>query len=447
MSLPKAIALGSAASNSGKTTITLGLLRHLSQLGFSVRGAKSGPDYIDTMYHLHSCGRESVNLDAWSMGAPLIRSLAFRGVNSLTSSTAQREGDLVIIEGAMGALDGAGSTGNGSLSDLVDMLQIPLIMIVDATKSGHSCILPVLGLRTARPDINLAGFIANRVLSDRHERQIRTAASQYDLRLFGVIRNDPALVLPSRHLGLVPASEHQGISKFLNEAASSVSSSIDIQTILKTAGELSSENDNLVSTGIPPLGQHIAIARDDAFCFCYAHLLNDWRHRGAEISYFSPLANEPPSSNADAIYLPGGYPELHAPRLAAADQFIIAMKSAAQRSVLIYGECGGFMVLGQELQDKDGVSYPMIGLLSHSTSFKKPQLHLGYRRLKSANHQLLSGQFAGHEFHYSSLINKGDDNSLFLAHDADGNILEDMGGVRNSVSGSFAHLICSCESE
>ena len=427
--------------------MTLGLLRHLSRKGISVRGAKSGPDYIDPMYHLAASGRASVNLDAWAMDERLIRELAYFGDPAGDRPDEAGNGDLVIVEGAMGAIDGAGSEGLGSAADLAKALNIPVVMIVSTEKAGHSCILPVLGFQAARPDIHVAGFIANRVASDRHAEQISSAAAMHGLRLFGSLRRRSDLILPSRHLGLVPAAEHRGLEGFLDAAADAVESDLDVTAITESAWTLQSGNAMGQSSGVPPPGQRMSAARDEAFCFMYSHLLTDWRLSGAEISFFSPLADEPPRPDCDAVYLPGGYPELHAVRIAGAKQFARGMHSAARKGAVIYGECGGFMVLGQGLEDRDGNRHQMLGLLGHSSSFSDPRLHLGYRKLKAHDTAPFAGTFSGHEFHYASLNGECRDECLFSAKDADDHPLPGMGGIRGSVSGSFAHLICASASD
>ena len=190
---------------------------------------------------------------------------------------------------------------------------------------------------------------------------------------------------------------------------------------------------------IPPLGHYIAVAQDDAFSFTYPHILADWRNAGAEISTFSPLRNEAPNANADAIYLPGGYPELHAERIANSERFFGGLVSAKERGALIYGECGGYMVLGDGLVDKDGDMHKMAGLLRLETSFTRRKLHLGYRRLKSSSFPL-GNRFSAHEFHYTSaLFEEGE--PLFEAWDATGNAMGKMGLQADKVMGSYLHII------
>jgi len=191
---------------------------------------------------------------------------------------------------------------------------------------------------------------------------------------------------------------------------------------------------------LPPLGQRIAIARDEAFAFLYRHWLNDWRAAGAEISFFSPLADEAPAPDADAVFLPGGYPELHGARLAMAANFKAGLAAAAARGALVYGECGGFMVLGRTLTDRDGMRHAMAGLLPVDTSIGNPKRVLGYRRLGHASPLPWPAHLTGHEFHYSSGKADGAP-ALFAAADALGRVLPPMGAQIGKVMGSYAHVI------
>jgi cobyrinic acid a,c-diamide synthase len=193
--------------------------------------------------------------------------------------------------------------------------------------------------------------------------------------------------------------------------------------------------------GLAPLGQRIAVACDVAFAFAYPHLLADWREQGAEISFFSPLTDEEPAVDADAVYLPGGYPELYAGRIASAEKFRAAMQSAKDRGALIYGECGGYMVLGDSLIDAEGAAHRMLGLLLVTTSFQKRKLHLGYRRLQPLGDMPWQGTLSAHEFHFASILSEGDGDRLFEAEDAAGARLGPIGLRYGRVMGSFAHVI------
>lgn len=190
-----------------------------------------------------------------------------------------------------------------------------------------------------------------------------------------------------------------------------------------------------------PLGQRIAVAHDIAFSFTYPHLLDDWHDCGAEIEIFSPLADQAPSDHCDAVFLPGGYPELHAGTLAKAQTFLSGLRTAAGRGARIYGECGGYMVLGRAMIDADGHSHAMANLLDHVTSFAERQLHLGYRSLTTLQDGPWQGPLRGHEFHYSKLVEPGRDAPLFRHVDSKGENEGTAGGQRGLVMGSYMHVI------
>lgn len=416
--------IAAPTSGAGKTTVTLALLRALGKRGVEARAAKSGPDYIDPQFHAAASGAPSVNLDAWAMGPGAIRSLA-----------AGQGGELLLVEAAMGLLDGA-PDGRGSAADLAAILGAPVVMVIDAAKQARSAVLPLAGARALRPDLTIAGVILNRVGSERHARIARQAVEAEGFFVFGCIPRDAALETPSRHLGLVQAAERPDLEAFIAGAARIIAKHVDVDALMAAAGTLLSGGE---PSHIPPLGQRIAVARDEAFAFAYPHLLSGWREAGAEISLFSPLADEGPKADVDAVFLPGGYPELHAGHLAAASNFRGKVRKAAQ-GAMIYGECGGYMALGDRLVDADGASHPMLGLLPHATSFAARKLTLGYRRLMP-----LGGPFMtpinGHEFHYATIAEEGEAARLFAAVDAEGTDLGHMGLARGRVSGSFAHVI------
>ena len=429
------IVISAGASSAGKTTVTLAILRAFKNCGVRVRGAKSGPDYIDPQFHEVACGRPSVNLDAWAMNDVMLRSMALH-------ESCGGETELLVVEGAMGVLDGAGMSGEGSTAALCEALGFPVVLVVDASKQARTAVLGSLGLKVARPDLSLAGVILNNVGSPRHEAVLRNSFRSEGIPVFGSIPYDANLELPDRHLGLVPVGEHEAAERWMEYAAHIAERHIDLDKLRSIASAIWRKPNEPVSVGIDPLGQKIAVACDDAFTFAYPHLLLHWRGAGAELVFFSPLADQPPSVDADAVFLPGGYPELHAGAISSAARFRDGMRRAARRNARIYGECGGYMVLGKELQDEDGDRHEMLGFLAHRTTFKSRRLHLGYRVLKAKPDAPFSGTYSGHEFHYSQFQEPARGKPLFEASDADGNALPDLGGIDGNVSGSFAHLIC-----
>lgn len=422
--------IAAPASGSGKTVVTLGLMRALRRRGVAVAPGKAGPDYIDPAFHAAASGGSCFNFDPWAMRPDFLRSQAAR---------CSMKGTL-IIEAMMGLFDGA-ADGSGSAADLAALLSLPVVLVVDCARTSQSAAALVTGFARFRPDVRVAGVILNRVGSDRHETMLRAAMAQTEIAVLGCLRSDPALALPERHLGLVQAGEHGALEVFIEHAADAVEKGIDLDTLIQLAGQSAAASPSAAATGLLPLGQRIAVARDIAFAFSYPHLIENWRAQGAEITFFSPLADEAPHAEADAVYLPGGYPELHAGTLAAAADFHAGMLAAAERGATIYGECGGYMVLGEGLIDASGAQHGMLGLLPLVTSYAARKRHLGYRRLMSLAPDLFAGNFTAHEFHYSSVVYEGSADRLFAAEDALGEPLGSVGLRRGSIAGSYMHLI------
>lgn len=428
--LKKAIVIAAPSSGSGKTLITLALLRALKNAGHDVCSSKAGPDYIDPAFHAVASGKMSVNLDPWAMSEDRLKSLA----NG-------QDAELLIVEAMMGLFDGA-ADGNGSAADLAVTLGAPIILVVDAAKQSHSIAALVQGFANHRADVKITGVILNKVGSARHEAILRNALGAIFMPVFGVVYRDDKLVLPERHLGLVQAGEQNALEDFIDNAAQIVGSKCKLDAIVQSASPLICGN---YSGGLKPLGQRIGIAKDEAFSFAYPHLLNDWKRLGAELSFFSPLGDEAPNKDVDAIYLPGGYPELHAEKIASASKFHVGLNAAAIAGKIIYGECGGYMVLGNSIEDKMGKVHKMLGLLNLETSFAKRKLHLGYRRIEAIgdfalSHKLGNAKFAAHEFHYTIAI-KEEGDALFKAKDALGETLGNVGLQKGGVMGSYMHII------
>lgn len=422
------LVIAAPASGSGKTLVTLALLRALTRQGTKVASAKVGPDYIDPRFHEAATGHACFNLDGWAMSTSLLASLAAEIASGAV---------LTLIEGVMGLFDGP-ETGRGSTADLAEDLKLPVVLVVDCSHQAQSIAALVQGFRTHRPSLAVPAVILNRIASPRHEDILRKALSISEVTVLGAVPRDSALVLPSRHLGLVQASEHADLKAFLDRAADSVARHIEIDRLVALAQPLATVPPQ---NALPPLGQRIAIARDEAFAFLYPHLLTGWRRAGAELSFFSPLADEAPAPDADAIFLPGGYPELQAGRIANAATFRAGLRDAAADGRLIYGECGGYMVLGQALIDAEGEEHGMAGLLPVVTSFAKRKLHLGYRHLTHDGVLPFPATLRGHEFHYSIIARQETAAPLFRAEDAAGRHLGPMGQRCNRVMGSYAHVI------
>jgi len=431
----RGLIIGAPRSGSGKTSVTIGLLRALWRRGIRARGAKSGPDYIDPGFHHVATGLPGINLDSWAMSPPLLNALA---------ATAASDAELLIVESAMGLFDGIpGTPGrSGSAADLARLYGLPVLLVLDVSGQSQTAAAIAKGFATYDPDVNIAGVVLNRLGSERHRRLAGEAIEAIGLPVVGAILRDPSLMLPERHLGLVQASEHADMIVHLDRLADMAENSLDIDAIISLMKPLAPSGADFADALTPP-GQRIALASDAAFTFLYPHVAMHWRNEGAELVPFSPLADEGPREDCDVCWLSGGYPELHAGRLASARNFHAGMKEFA-RTRPVHGECGGFMALGEALEDADGATHEMLGLLGHSTSFAKRKMNLGYRQAKLRSNCPLGREgevIRGHEFHYAQIIAQGDDELLADLADGQGNPLGAAGGRRGHVTGTFFHAI------
>ena len=431
--MSRAVIVAAPGSGSGKTTLTLALLRGLRDAGVAVASAKVGPDYIDPAYHAAASGRTCHNLDTWSMSDRTLSALI---------ADLQRDASAIVVEGVMGLFDGA-PDGRGSAADLSRRTGWPVVLVVDASGMAASVAALVHGFVSYDPGVHVAGVIFNRTGSKRHGDLLRRAMRPLGIPVLGCVTRSESLELPDRHLGLVQAREHTDLEGFLAGAAEQISREVDTEALLAAAGPAYFEPP-AEGYGLPILGQRIAVARDDAFAFCYPYVLDAWRRAGCEISFFSPIDDEPPTEDADAVYLPGGYPELHAARLADAGRFKAALKRCAERGAIVYGECGGYMVLGGRLVDGDGVSHRMAGLLPVETSFESPRLNLGYREVALVGDGVFGSKgtrLRGHEFHFASVLAQSPATALFRTFNAELELLGDTGLQVGNVMGSFVHLM------
>lgn len=432
MSVP-GLMIAAPASGTGKTTVMLGLLRALTEDGVLVQPFKSGPDYIDPTFHRAACGRASFNIDSWAMERALIDAV-----------TAQAAGaDIILAEGSMGLFDGvarSGATGNGASADLARQMGWPVVLVIDASGQAQSAAAAALGFRAFDPGLRVAGVILNRVASPRHEALVRKGMEAIGMPVLGALPRRSDLALPERHLGLVQAMEHPDLSRAVDAYATFLRTHVDLAAIRALAQSAAADT---VAASLPePPAQRIAIARDAAFSFIYPHLIEGWQRAGAQILPFSPLADEAPAADADMVWLPGGYPELHAGAIAAASAFLSGLRRHAETRP-VHGECGGYMVLGEALVDQTGERHRMAGLLALETSHANRKMHLGYRHA-----QLLAPiagigagtRLRGHEFHYSTIVDQRDDP---LAHvtDANGDPVAETGSRRGQVTGTFFHMI------
>jgi cobyrinic acid a,c-diamide synthase len=366
------------ASGQGKTTVTAALARRLRRMGQRVHVFKCGPDFIDPMVLEHASRAKVHTLDLWMVGLEQSRQRLAR---------AAREADVVLVEGVMGLYDG-----DPSAADLARAFDLPVLAVIDASAMAQTAGAVVMGLRDYGP-VRMAGVVANRVASEGHARMV--AASLRDIPLLATLPKQ-ARQLPERHLGLVVPGEVDDIEAMLDDLADQLQ--LDEAAWNALAPQLPDEA--LPAEPVPPLlaGKTVAIARDAAFCFLYAANVDTLEALGARVRWFSPLADEPVPEDADAVYLPGGYPELHGETLAQAARWRTSIRAAHAAGLPILGECGGMMVLADSLVDNDGRDWPMASLFPGRVLMQPRLAGLGPQAVATQ-----AGQMRGHTFHYSRL--------------------------------------------
>lgn len=432
----RGLLIAAPRSGSGKTTITLGLQRALTRRGLNVRGLKCGPDYIDPAFHAAATGAPSANLDSYAMPDALLGQIAGEAAGAA---------DIIVAEGSMGLFDGVpGPDGHtGASADIAALLGWPVVLVIDVSGQAQSAGAVALGCMAYDKRIRVAGVILNKVASERHRRLAAAGMEKIGLPVLGALPREASLILPERHLGLVQAGETEDLHQRLDALAEAVTAAVDLDAVTAAAGATVLPASALRITPLPAPGKRLAIARDAAFSFVYPHVEAGWRAQGVELVPFSPLADEPPPEGCDACWLPGGYPELHAGRLAGAARFLDGLRDFA-RTRPIHGECGGYMVLGKRLIDADGTSHAMAGLLSVETSFARRKMNLGYRNAVLAAAGPLGpagSRLSGHEFHYATVISQGEDPPFAEVTDPHGSAPVPAGSRRGLVSGSFFHAI------
>lgn len=427
--------IAAPSSGAGKTLATLAVLRALRNRGVRAAPFKTGPDYIDPAFLAAAAGRAAVNLDPWAMRPATLAALA----HGLAA-----DADIVVGEGVMGLFDG-GPGGAGSTASLAALTGWPIVLVVDAKGMAASAGALVEGFVRHRSDVAVRGVLFNRVGSTGHARLLAEAVSHLDVAVLGTLPRDAALAMPSRHLGLVQARELASLEATVARAGALAAEHVDLDRLVALArpARWPGPGPREAAPLLPPPGQCIALADDAAFAFAYPAQIRAWRAAGASVIPFAPLADEAPDAAADAVVLPGGYPELHAGRLAANMRFLDGVRAAATRGAAVWGECGGYMALGETLIDGEGRGHAMAGLLPVVTSFAERGLHLGYRALTLAADAAVGrvgARFRGHEFHYAKLVGAGGP-PLFHARDAAGCDLGNIGTAMGRVAGSFVHLI------
>ena len=394
-----ALLLAGTHSGCGKTTVTLGLMAALKKQGLAVRPFKCGPDFIDPSLHRMVCNRPSYNLDCRMCGEDFVR-----------ASFARHSADgLAVVEGVMGLFDG----GEGSAAYLAKTLGVPVILVVDVRSQAESVAALVHGFASFDPDLPLAGLICNRVGSPRHEALIREALSRLPeaVPLLGFVPRDAQIAIPSRHLGLVMGEEKPLDRAALDRLATLLTERLDMGRLLEIA-ESAAPPDRINKSDLNPQSRsasqpvRIGVARDAAFCFYYEDNLELLQRAGAELVFFSPLADTRLPENLGGLYLGGGYPELFAEQLAANTGMRQAVRDFSEAGAPLYAECGGFMYLCARLCGQEG-DWPMTGIFPCTVGMNGRLRRLGYRELAQMRASFFGPagmRLFGHEFHYSDIV-------------------------------------------
>jgi cobyrinic acid a,c-diamide synthase len=385
------VLVAAIASGQGKTTVTAALARRFRRNGQRVRVLKCGPDFIDPMLLERASGAPVHTLDLWMVGLEQCRQRL---------AAAAREADVVLVEGVMGLYDG-----KPSAADLAREFDIPVLAVIDASAMAQTAGAVVLGLRDYGP-VRLAGAVANRVASAAHASMV--ASSLRDIPLLATLPKQQRH-LPERHLGLVPPDEVDSVDAILDELADA----LQLTDAAWDALPQQLPDAPLPVDPVPPLltGKTVAVARDAAFCFLYPANLDVLRELDAQLRFFSPLADQPVPEDADAVYLPGGYPELHGAALSQAQRWQASIRAAHAAGKPILAECGGMMAVSDAITDKDGCEWPMAGLLPGKALMQERLGGLGSQAMPTR-----AGPLRGHTFHYSCLDTAAEPAAHALKH-------------------------------
>jgi cobyrinic acid a,c-diamide synthase len=431
----RAIVIAGPASGVGKTTIALGLMAACRRRGLVVQPFKCGPDFIDAGHHTRVCDRPSRNLDGWMLSGD---------TNRAVFAAHTRTADVAIVEGVMGLFDGARNSGEGSTAAMAKLLRLPILFVVDASKMAASAAALVRGFETFDPAVRIAGVVFNQLGSAGHYGLLRDALEQSGCApAVGYLPKDGSLRIPERHLGLYTADEDVLAKPALDHLSLLMEQFVDLDRVLA----LASLEDEHQTAALPPRpagdAARIAVARDRAFCFYYEDNLDALRAAGAEIVEFSPLADRMLPEGTDALYLGGGYPELHAAELSANHSMRGAIARFVESGGPTYAECGGLMYLGRHLRLRDGEQIPMAGVLPFGTAVTDRLVRFGYTEVSFTADCWLGRRGAtarGHSFHYSQIDGAPDADCVYHARSTLSGAAGPEGFLVGNVLASYIHL-------
>jgi len=408
-------------SGCGKTTVCLGIMAYLKKKGFRVQGFKVGPDFIDPGHHRKVTGRASHNLDGWMISEDYNRRIFFKY---------SEDADIAIVEGVMGLYDGK----EASSARIAKLLNLPVILVVDASSMGESASAVVLGYKEFDPEVNIIGVIFNRIGSRRHKEIIEDAVRRLEgIEVFGFLFRKDDLFIPSRHLGLITAEETNLDTEKLSEW---IKEGLDVEKLMKRTADYrieEVEEDERIQKKVK-----VGIAKDRAFCFYYEENLRILEKSGAELIEFSPLKDER-IPDVDGIIIGGGYPEVYSKELSQNSLLMEQIKRFSEMGGPVYAECGGFMYLMESISDREGKRERMVGIFPFGCSLKKRLRELGYRKIRTRKESILgpSGTEAkGHEFHYSEITDPSGVETIYDVL----NSRKKEGFKKGNTVGSYIHL-------
>ncbi len=433
------------SSGSGKTTVTLSLLAALKKRGLTVQPFKTGPDYIDPSHHARVTGTNSYNLDTWMLSAEVNRRVLDRFA---------APADVCVVEGVMGLFDGVdGVRPDGSTGYLASQLGLPVVLVVDARSMARSAAALVKGFTDFDPSLNFAGVIWNRVGSPTHRRILDEAlAACGGPRVLGAYGREEGISMPERHLGLVTPEEMELPADWTGRLARLAEESVDIDALLKatamapiSTAAMPTAMPAAASTTVPAAAKSvrkIAVARDRAFCFYYEENFTLLRELGAELIFFKPTEGDSVPPEADALYLGGGYPELHAEMISKNTAFIDGIRRMHAERKPIYAECGGFMTLCSSMETPDGEHFEMAGLFPAKVRMQTRGFRLGYREVTGTGKNPAAGLVVrGHEFHYSKIEEMSDEVERgWAVRNARGEAMASEGYLAGTTLGGYMHL-------
>lgn len=443
--LPRVL-VAAPASGQGKTTVATGLMAALAARGLAVAPAKVGPDYVDPGFHALATGRPGRNLDPWLTSEELLAPLLLHGAG--TPSPA----DVAVVEGVMGLFDGRlGTEGFASSAHVARLTGTPVLLVVDAAASSRTVGAVVAGMVAFEPGLRVGGVVLNRVASGRHEAEVRAAVESVGVPVVGALHHDEALTMPSRHLGLVPAAERAEAVGSVRAIGEAVARGVDLDAVLAVARsapaldvEPWSPQEALAEAGwtpYPPGSRPVvAVAGGAAFTFRYAETTELLEAAGCTVVEVDPLGDAALPAEVAGIYLGGGFPEVHAERLAGNTAFLGSLRAAVGAGVPTVAECAGMLYLARS---QDG--RPMAGVLPTEATMR-PGLRLGYDRLVAPVDSVLGPagtRVTSHEFHRTGCDPAAADGAGWLVGDdgrADGFALDPAGTGRATVHAAYPHV-------